>query len=337
MLAVKLDRAPDLRALSSRLHEITDVEFTISGCRRVTTGHANATWFVNAEPERLVIKVQVEPSCVYDRDPALEPAALEALAATGLPVPRLIARDTEGKVFGAPWFAMALVDGRGMPDDPITGYAGGGWFADVPPQRRGEIWTEFVDRLADLHCLPADSFAAIGRGGSHSAMLDYWAAAADDVAGPEALPTQTRALEWLRAAAPADADLDPRPCMGDARMANLLERDGQVVALVDWEVAHVGNPRNDIAYHLFHDHRYAEATGQRLEGLPWQDETWSRWEERTGLAAGDRRYWNVKAGTWFAIIATRMRGLVNRIDAVELERLNPVIPDLRRLLDDVSA
>ena len=147
-------------------------------------------------------------------------------------------------------------------------------------------------------------------------------------------PVQVRALDWLTRNAPGSADANPRPCMGDARMANLLERDGEVLALVDWELAHVGNPRGDIAYHLYLDGRYAAVAGRRLGGLPDADATWRRWEERTGLAADDRRYWEVYAATYMAITATRAMRLDHGFEAADVEAGNPIIPDIEILLEE---
>src|SRR5437868_3680994 len=124
---------PDLARLGARLTELTGAAYSIRSLRRATTGYANTTWLVDAEPRSLAIKVQTSPACVYARDPAIEPTVLAALDATPVPVPALLARDREASVFGSPWFAMTLVDGIGLPDEQLTGYAEDGWFVDADP------------------------------------------------------------------------------------------------------------------------------------------------------------------------------------------------------------
>ena len=121
--------------------------------------------------------------------------------------------------------------------------------------------------------------------------------------------------------------------MGDARMANLIERDGEVVALVDWELANVGNPRADIAYHLYMDGRFARVAGWRLSGLPTGDETWRRWEERTGLTATDRTYWTVFAALIISVTATRAMRIDYGFEPGAIEGLNPFAADVALLLD----
>ena len=325
--------AAELEALGARLRDLTGVAYELRGSHGASTGFANSTWFIDATPTDVVIKVQTSPSAVFDRDPALEPAALAALAGTPVPVPAVLACDPDGAVLDAPWFAMTRVDGTGMPDDGMTGYAAAGWFAETEPSRRTAIWNGFVDRLADLHSLPAATFSAVGRGGSHARVLDYWDASVHDVLDPGEAPVQERALAWLRDHAPSLDATYVRPCMGDARMANLLERDGEVMALVDWELAHVGDPRGDLAYHLYMDARYAASTGTRLEGLPSADDTWQRWADGTGLAVGDPHYWTVFAALFIAVTASRSIRFALGSATADVEAMNPFVPDIARLID----
>ncbi len=328
---------PDIASLSARLLELTGEAYAITRLHPSSTGFANTTWFVHATPQSLAIKVQRSPAYVHERDPALEPDVLAALGPTSVPVPSLVARDSEGLVFGSPWFAMALVDGIGMPDAELTGYARDGWFADADPDRRRSICNDFIDRLADLHSLPADTFGSTTRGGSHSALLEYWTASLHEVMSPGSAPIQARALRWLAANAPVDADNDPRPCMGDARMANLVERDGKVAALVDWELAHVGNPRGDIGFHLYMDSLFAVFAGRRLEGLPTDQATWERWERRTGLEASDFRYWKTYGACAMAVTATRAMRLDLGFDEADVELHNPMAQDVDGLLKEAGA
>ncbi len=325
-----------MQELSARLGELTGVAFDVRGWERAASGYANVTWIVDADPTDVVIKVQVSPSIVYDRDPGLEPSVLRALASTPVPVPAVVAQDSDGAVFGEAWFAMERLDGISLPDEKLTSYASSGWFAEADPQSRATIWNGFVDALADLHRLPADTFGPSPRAGSHSAVLDYFEAALRDVSVGGDVPVQVRAIEWLRTHAPNDADDVIRPCMADARMANLLARDGAVIALLDWELAYVANPCSDIAYHLYLDARYAAITGSRLSGLPSADETWQRWQERSGLTVTNRHYWEVFAAMSMAVSATR--AILTRLAPghPNVEGLNPFVPDIQRLMSEAG-
>src|SRR5437868_1216990 len=196
--------APDLARLGARLSELTGERYAIRSVRPASTGYANTTWLVDAEPRPLAIKVQTSAAFVHGRDPAFEPSVLAALGSTPVPVPLLLARDREASVFGGPWFAMAFVEGVGLPDEQLTGYAEHGWFVDAAPSLRRAIWNQFIDQLAALHRLPANTFGPDVRGGSHTRMLDYWTASLHEVMTPGGAPVQERALDWLRANTPVD-------------------------------------------------------------------------------------------------------------------------------------
>src|SRR5205807_9543274 len=104
---------PDVSAVGARLRELTGEGYLVRSLRPASTGYANTTWLVDAEPRSLAIKIQTSPAYVFERDPAFEPKVLAALAATTVPVPPLVAVDGERSLFGSPWFAMVLVEGIG--------------------------------------------------------------------------------------------------------------------------------------------------------------------------------------------------------------------------------
>lgn len=141
----------EVAALRDRLFGLTGDEYAIERIRPASTGFANTTWLVDAEPRSLAIKVQRSPAYVHQRDPGLEPDVLAALTSTCVPVPSLIARDRTGDIFGSPWFAMALVDGIGVPDAQLGGYAQEGWFAEAEPAGTRSGTTSSIDSPISTH------------------------------------------------------------------------------------------------------------------------------------------------------------------------------------------
>ena len=60
---------------------------------------------------------------------------------------------------------------------------------------------------------------------------------------------------------PPDANDAPAVCMGDARIVNCLITGVEARALIDFEVAYIGNPAADIGYSLF-------TSGNQRENVP---------------------------------------------------------------------
>ena len=77
----------------------------------------------------------------------------------------------------------------------------------------------------------------------------------------------------------------PGPCLvwGDARLSNLVYRDFDVVAVLDWEMSGIGDPLLDLGWWIFADRALTEGSGcERLEGFPSAEETARRWAGATG-------------------------------------------------------
>ncbi len=93
--------------------------------------------------------------------------------------------------------------------------------------------------------------------------------------------------------------------MGDAVLANCLIVGTDVRALVDFEIAYTGNPAADIGYSVFFETLQRRSATRPLPGFPPADDTWARWAQATGRAAGDRDYWTAFGAMMLSVTATR--------------------------------
>ena len=64
-------------------------------------------------------------------------------------------------------------------------------------------------------------------------------------------------LQWLKANAPAP--LDTVLVHGDFRLGNLMVDETGLVAVLDWELAHLGDPREDIAWICVNSWRFGQS------------------------------------------------------------------------------
>ena len=163
-------------------------------------------------------------------------------------------------------------------------------------EARREIGLQFVDIQARIHGvdwhaagldLPGAGFEDPGASANH--WIDHWERYTAESVLVE-LPLMRYAIAWL----PANAAWSGRLtlCHGDYRIGNFMVRDGVVNGIFDWELAHVSDPVEDIAYAglpLF------RGRNPLLSQLLDPEEYFARYEERTGLRVDPEvfRFWTV--------------------------------------------
>lgn len=208
-----------------------------------------------------------------------------------VPLPALVALELDSSYLGMPFYVMERVQGvvpvqwRGR--DPEI-------FPDAATRTR--IGHDFVDVLARIHAVDwrAAGLEFLGGFGSAAeaarAQVDRWEAMYAGSALVE-LPLVREALGWLRAH-PATSDRLGL-VHGDYRIGNfMLGPDRRINAVFDWELAHLGDPVEDIAYAGLPLFRGRDS---RLSQLLEPAEFFDRYRERTGLAVDPTgfRWWTV--------------------------------------------
>jgi len=308
---------------------------------RLDGGHSSGAWRVDVTSERaigpLVLKAPDEPSVVHRRDVCREARLMDELSRMGAPIPAVVAIDSGAEAVGRPCFLMELVDGRSIQDtapgshhaDPVLGAA------SETTQRA--VWESFHDALAAVHRIdPTEVSAAVVHGPNGLRdVIAYWREALLERV-PSGAPRQQDLLDRMEALRPPDADDAPAVCMGDARLVNgIIVGDG-VRALVDFEIAYIGNPAADIGYSLFMDSLARAGADDVLPGVPSADETWKRWGAATGRRTGDRAYWIAFGGMVLAITATRAMvqwGLAGP----SIDDENPIVGAWAALVEEAGA
>jgi aminoglycoside phosphotransferase (APT) family kinase protein len=230
-----------------------------------------------------------------------------ALAATAVPVARVLYIADESGPLGVPFYVMEKVDGYAIRDALPPGYAD-------DAASRAAIADALVDTLADLRAVDPDE---IGLG-------DY--GRRGDFVGRQ-VRTWTRQWEASRThEAPAMAELAARLAAhafpepdrlaivhGDYRLDNVLmdpADSGRVAAVLDWELSTLGDPLADLAMFLFY---WAEPGRQppplipvttAAPGFPGRDHLIDRYASRAGAELPDLAPYLAFAHFKFAAIVT---------------------------------
>jgi aminoglycoside phosphotransferase (APT) family kinase protein len=240
---------------------------------------------------------------------------------TDVPMPEMLWFEADPSWFGSPFWIMARVEGAAPGDAPH--YSIEGWLRDLPPGEQTRVWWNGVGALASVHNL---DWRALGlemlddeaRGEpALEQQLAYYAESLEWAEQGTPHPGGRAALEWLRAHRPESDPDQVAITWGDARLANQMFRDGEVVAVLDWEMVALGDPRIDLGWWLFCDEVLTRSAGQgRLPGFPSREETVARWEELTGRSGADLHWFLVFAGLRFTVVMLRLGSLLHEMGVV---------------------
>ena len=182
-------------------------------------------------------------------DMVREHRVISALSATSVPVPATLALCADPTVIGAPFYVMELMPG--------TPYRQAHELEALGPERARAISTRMVEVLADLHAVSPDEVGLSDFGrpeGFLARQVQRWKKQLD-ASKSRTLPGADELFELLASRVPPDGA--PGIVHGDYRLDNLLvDEDDRVTAVLDWEMATIGDPFTDVALMLAY-HRMA--------------------------------------------------------------------------------
>jgi aminoglycoside phosphotransferase (APT) family kinase protein len=230
---------------------------------------------------------------------------ISALHPLGFPVARPYALCADPEVIGAIFYVMELVDGRAYTDGSLPDFA--------PPQRRS-MYERLVDTLADLHNIEpqAAGLGDFGKPGNYfERQVARWTRQYRD-SQTDDLPEMERLIDFLPKSMPEQSRVSI--VHGDYRIDNVLYRaDATLAAVLDWELATLGDPLADFSYLAMQWVMPADGTaglaGLDLPplGIPTLDEITARYSSRSGVAVAGQLDW------YFAYNLFRLAGIVQGI------------------------
>lgn len=290
---------------------------------------------------QLVVRLQPADFLIFpEYDLHAQFRIMAALGPTDVPVPAVRWFEEDTSILGCAFYVMEKTEGV-VPSE-VPPYHAFGMCYDASPQRRTTMWWSGIDTLARIHRLDWKrlGLSFLGDPGRDTQPLDrqleYQRRYLDWVKGDMPQPILDAALAWL-----TEHRFVPKRvalCWGDSRLPNMIFRDDQVVAVLDWEMAFLGDPEADLGWWLFLDWTSCEGNRiPRLEGFPGPEETIRRYEELSGSKVDHAFYYEVFAAFRYGIILARVAQRLKEIGAPiptpDFESNNVCTQSLARLLD----
>jgi aminoglycoside phosphotransferase (APT) family kinase protein len=205
-------------------------------------GQSNPTYMLASPSGRYVLR-RKPPGTLLPSAHAVdrEFRVMKALAGTAVPVPRMHALCSDDSVIGSMFFVMDMVPGRQFWDPTLP---------DVPKAERAAYYEAISDLVAALHKVDpaAIGLGDYGRPGNYfERQIGRWSKQYR-ASETETIPAMERLMDWLPAHIPPGEETGI--VHGDLRLDNMLfhATEPRVVALLDWELSTLGDPRADFAY-----------------------------------------------------------------------------------------
>lgn len=230
---------------------------------------------------------------------------LSALYPLGFPVPEPLAECDDPQIIGTLFYIMELVKGRI--------YANGA-LPDFDSPARARMYEQLVDTLADLHSIDPESVGLgdFGKPGNYfERQVMRWTRQYRD-SQTDYIPEMERLIAFLPQTVPEQARVSI--VHGDYRIDNVMfDGDGTLTAVLDWELATLGDPVADFSYLAMQWMMPADG-GAGLKGLdverlgiPTLEQIVERYSARSAIEVGGKLDW------YFSYNLFRLAGIVQGI------------------------
>ena len=215
---------------------VDDASVEVADFRRLSGGASRQTWAF-----RLVGSDRSEPLVLQRERPGpldaggameVEASLLAAAAAEGVPVAPLVVTHRDADALGAPYLVSRFVDGETIARKILRDER----FASA----RADLAAECGRALAAVHRIPTDAAPGL----ENEDQLTRFRAILDALG--QAHPAFELAFRWLDRHRPATAGT--AVVHGDFRLGNLIVDERGLRAVIDWELAHLGDPMEDLGW-----------------------------------------------------------------------------------------
>jgi aminoglycoside phosphotransferase (APT) family kinase protein len=318
------DLSEPLAAFLERTHNARSVR--IDNLRQLTGGASRQTWSFDATIEHrdgrsetlpLILRADPRRSDLMTR--GIEYRLLESVVAAGVPAPHMHAPGDDS--IGVPFFVMERVEGetiarRLLRDDDYA-------------NTRAVLPDQLAAILAEIHRVPIDrpGVAELPTPPEGTSPAAYEIDRHEKVyraLTPDPHPAFELAFRWLRQRAP-DAR-ERRLVHGDYRIGNVMFGPEGARAILDWELAHIGDPMEDIGWLCVRSWRFGN-DDKPVGGIGDRDSFYRAYEAASGTRVDPERvlFWEAFGNLRWGIscivqVKTYLGGMSNSVELASIGR-----------------
>ncbi len=266
---------------------------TATGLERLSGGASMESWRFVAGDQLLVLRRAPSAALMAGRpmDHAGEAQVIRAAFAAGVTAPEILVDLIPGDGIGT-GFVMRAIPGSADPASILTTADPERLLADLAREltaihRTGTSQLTGLPAMNTAEALTALRARFFGYGGDR--------------------PVLALALRWLEQNIPGP--LPPRLVHGDFRLGNLLVDQGRLAGVLDWELAHLGDPHEDLAYGCMTVWRFSRPDRPAF-GLSLMADWLAAYRDAGGGEADPERlrFWLIYRTFWWALGCLQMGG-----------------------------
>lgn len=255
----------------------------VSHLHRLSGGASRETWRFQADGSDYVLQRVRQGTPLGLRS---EPAVLAAAFAAGVPVPELVVDGSQRTELERPFMIVRAVEGETIARKILRD--------DEFARARQVLPGQLGRAAAQLHQIDPTTVPGL----VEEDQISRYRQAMDVIGEPH--PVFEAAFRWLEHNMPTHGDI--RVVHGDFRLGNVMVNENGLAAILDWELAHLGDPMEDLGWVCVRAWRFGGA--HPVAGLGTYEELFDAYEQASGVRP------DFDVVRWWEILGTLKWGII---------------------------